>query len=65
MKIWKKMEFWWHDREWHFHSDIQIDPGELVEIKVAGKIVLRKKVPKGIIWKSHLAGSMQPFKEKK
>lgn len=65
MKFWKPCEWWWDDREWKFHSDFQLDVGETLEIKVNGKLLLKRQVPKGEIWKVHLAGSFQPFKKKK
>ena len=65
MKLWKKMEWWFHDREYHCHTDFQLDSGMKFEIKVDGQIILGRIVPKDEHWKVHLGGSFQPYKNGK
>ena len=65
MRYWKLPEWWWDNREHHFHSDFQLDVGEQIEIRINGQIIFKRKVPKDEHWKAHLEASFQPYKNGK
>ena len=65
MKFWKPLsKFRYSDErdEFKYHADFALTEGEIIEVIINGKPLLKDKVPKGEEWKYHFEMAVESFK---
>lgn len=64
MRVWKPFtEYEKFRSETGIHGDVALEEGEEIRLTVAGQEIVRKKYPKGEIWKLHVEIVIEPFDE--
>ena len=44
-----------------YHTDFLLEPGEEIEVKLAGKTIIKEKTPQGKEWKFHFEMACEAF----
>jgi len=67
MIYWKPLSKYRYSRErneFKYHTDFQLDEGEEIEVKLAGKTIIKDEVPQGKEWRYHLEIACESFPPK-